>query len=139
MAGMGDALRERGRGLASTLGDAGAFFMVDRARTGQADESELDTHLSDVGQGELTQLDRYLEGRLSGYGAVPLAAAYEAAKPFARMLPRGVQQYVPEGFRYQEGVTSPPSLGNVGAVAQGAYDANRWIPFHVSRALGGYR
>lgn len=136
--GMGDALRQKGRQIASSLGDPGAFFMIDRARSGGLQPSERESYLSDVDPSELPQLDRYMEGRVSGYGAVPMAAAYEAAKPLMRALPESINRHLPEGFRYQEGVTAPPSMGNIAAVAQGAYDAGRVIPFHITNALRSF-
>lgn len=120
-----------GRRLALTMGDPGAFFLVDRVRTGRGGEQDYRA-LSDVNPSNYSQVDRYLEGRLSGPAAVPYAAAFEAAKPLVAALPESLNVLLPEAFRHQAGVTSPPSWANVAATARGAYDSGRIVPWSIT-------
>lgn len=128
-----DALRQK-------YGEEGAFSLIDRMRTGGRIAPSEQPDLQGL---DLPRIDRELEGGMTGIAAIPAAAAYEyLLKPAVKFSAQASQipgspmpdinPLLPEAFRYQEGVTSPSSWGNIAAAAHGALSTGRIIPKAIS-------
>ena len=119
--------------LIDKYGEEKAFSLVDLARNNFAALSPEQQR--DLVGLDLPVADREIEGGIQGASVVPMAVAYEyGLKPAAKYIP-GVNSLLPEAFRYQEGVTSPSSFGNVAAAFRGAAAGGRVLPKETEDVL----
>ena len=126
--------------LIDQYGEEGAYYLIGRARTGEKLQPSEQRDLRGID--DLVSADRELEGSLSGLGVIPAALAYEyMLKPVSKYSAGSdvfdINTILPEGYKYQEGVTSPSRFENVAAATRGAFAGGRVLPKTIEDMIYG--